>query len=226
MEFVDETAAKIMLAVQPGDSIRRIAQKIDGSYSWVYDWIERLEEAGFLRRDDGVYIENYDVRDRYRDMIAALSRSVPPSIDDGYVVPHFADMPFAYTEIDGVYVWTHGGYQIARGHDDYPIFIRVADTDVERWTAFFDEIGVPSRVEDRPDAADYESTVSYVLFPTSEEITPEWVDGNPVVPLDDTIDHMMEYRVNYEPALEMIVEEYDRDIDASHKEPKHRRADS
>ncbi|WP_435066051.1 helix-turn-helix domain-containing protein, partial [Halobaculum sp. EA56] len=47
MEYVDETAAKIMVAARPGDSIRRIAQKIDGSYSWVYDWIERLEDAGF-----------------------------------------------------------------------------------------------------------------------------------------------------------------------------------
>ena len=36
MGYVDETAAKIMLAIRPGDSIRRVAQKIDGSYSWVY----------------------------------------------------------------------------------------------------------------------------------------------------------------------------------------------
>ncbi|WP_424016261.1 helix-turn-helix domain-containing protein (plasmid) [Halorientalis pallida] len=220
MEFVDETAAKIMLAVRPGDSIRRIAQKIDGSYSWVYDWIDRLENAGFIRRDDGVYIEDYDVRGCYYDMAAAICRAVPPSIEDGYVVPHFAGMPFAYTKIDGVYVWTHGGYQIARGHDDYPIFMQVADQDIERWTAFFDEFGIPNQVEDRLDATDYEGSVSYVLFPTSENITPEWVDGNPVVPLDETIDHMMEYRVNYEPALEMIADEYDRDIDASHEDPR------
>jgi transposase len=45
MEYVDETAAKIMVATRSGDSIRRIAQKIDGSYSWVCDWIERLEDA-------------------------------------------------------------------------------------------------------------------------------------------------------------------------------------
>ena len=220
MEYVDETAAKIMLAVRPGDSIRRIAQKIDGSYSWVYDWIKRLEDAGFIRRDDGVYIENYAVRDRYHDIVAAISRSVAPSIDDGYVIPHFAGMPFEYTKIDSVYVWTHGGYQIARGHDDYPIFIQVDDQDVERWTAFFDEFGIPSQIEERPDATAYDATVSHVLFPTTEDITPEWVDGNPVISLDETIDHMMEYRVNYEPALEMIADEYDRDIDASHEDPR------
>jgi len=215
MEYVDETAAKIMLVIQPGDSIRRIAQKIDGSYSWVYDWIERLEEAGFIRRDDGVYINDYTVRDCYREMIAGISRSVDPSIDEGYTIPHFAEMPFAYTKIDSVYVWTHGGYQIARGHDDYPIFIQVAERDVDRWTAFFDEFGIPSTIEDRPDSTEYSETVSYVLFPTSSGITREWVDGNPVISLDETIKHMREFRVNYEPALEMIAEEYDRDIDAS-----------
>jgi len=215
MEYVDETAAKIMLVIQPGDSIRRIAQKIDGSYSWVYDWIERLEEAGFIRRDDGVYINDYTVRDCYREMIAGISRSVDPSIDERYTIPHFAEMPFAYTKIDSVYVWTHGGYQIARGHDDYPIFIQVAERDVDRWTAFFDEFGIPSTIEDRPDSTEYSETVSYVLFPTSSGITREWVDGNPVISLDETIKHMREFRVNYEPALEMIAEEYDRDIDAS-----------
>ena len=220
MEYVDETAAKIMLAVQPGDSIRRIAQKIDGSYSWVYAWIERLEAAGFVRRDGGVYIEDYTVRDRYHEMVATISRSVSPSIDEGYVIPHFPGMPFAYTKIDSVYVWTHGGYQIARGHDDYPIFIQVADQDVDRWTAFFDEFGVPWTIGERPDATDHDATVSYVVFPTSGGITREWVDGNPVIPLDETIDHMMEYRVNYEPALEMIADEYDRDIDASHADPR------
>jgi DNA-binding Lrp family transcriptional regulator len=220
MEYVDETAAKIMLAIQPGDSIRRIAQKIDGSYSWVYDWIERLEEAGFIRRDDGVYIEEYSVRSRYHEMVAAISRSVSPSIDESYIVPHFAGLPFAYTKIDGVYVWTHGGYQIARGHDDYPIFVQVAAQDVDRWTAFFDEFGLPCTVEDRLDPTEYDATVSYVLFPTSNGVTREWVDGNPVVPLDETVDHMMEYRENYEPALEMIADEYDRDIDATHDDPR------
>lgn len=220
MEFVDETAAKIMLAIRPGDSIRRIAQKIDGSYSWVHDWIERLESAGLIRRDDGVYVEEYAVRDRYYEMVAALSRSVPPSIDDGYVVPHFAGLPFAYTRIDSAYVWTHGGYQVARGHDDYPIFIRVRDRDVERWTAFFDEFGIPNAIGERPDPTGFEGSVSYVLFPSTEEISREWIDGNPVISLDETIDHMREYRVNYEPALEMIADEYDRDIDASHEDPR------
>lgn len=219
IEFVDETAAKIMLAIQPGDSIRRISQKIDGSYSWVYEWIDRLEDVGFVRRDDGVYVADYTIREQYYDLVATLSRSMSTSIEDGYVIPHFATMPFAFTKIDSVYVWTHGGYQIARGHDDYPIFIRVADQDVERWTAFFDEFGLSWTVEDRLDPDVHDEAVSYVLFPTTDEIDPTWVDGSPVISLDETVDHMLGHRVNYEPALEIIAEEYDRDIDANHSDP-------
>ena len=59
-----------------------------------------------------------------------------------------------------------------------------------------------------------------MLFPTSGGITREWVDGNSVIPLDEAIEHMLEYRVNDEPALEMIADEYDRDIDASHEDPR------
>lgn len=220
MEYMDKTAAKIMLAISPGDSIRRVAQKIGGSYSWVYDWIERLEDAGFLRRDDGVYVDDYEIRQRYHDIMAAFARKIPPSIEEGYIIPHFAGMDFAYTRIDAVYVWTHGGYQITRGHDDYPIFIQVHDHEVERWIAFFDAFGIPVSVRDRADPDAHEAAVYYVLIPTADGITREWVDGNPVIPLDDTIAHMMDYRVNYEPALEMIADEYDRDIEASHEDPR------
>lgn len=220
MEYMDKTAAKIMLAISPGDSIRRVAQKIGGSYSWVYDWIERLEDAGFLRRDDGVYVDDYEIRQRYHDIMAAFARKIPPSIEEGYIIPHFAGMDFAYTRIDAVYVWTHGGYQITRGHDDYPIFIQVHDHEVERWIAFFDAFGIPVSVRDRADPDTHEAAVYYVLIPTADGITREWVDGNPVIPLDDTIAHMMDYRVNYEPALEMIADEYDRDIEASHEDPR------
>jgi len=55
-----------------------------------------------------------------------------------------------------------------------------------------------------------------VLFPKTDSIDAEWVDGNPVIPLDTAVDQMMENRPAYEPALEIIANEYDRDINASH----------
>jgi hypothetical protein len=143
------------------------------------------------------------------------SRSII-SQEDACVIPHFAGMEFAYTEIDAAYVWTHGGYQIARSHDDYPVFIEVHDRDVEWWIAFFEQFGVETTISERPDAGDVDGNVHYVLYPETDGIDAEWVDGNPVIPLADVVDQMMENRSAYEPALEIIADEYDIDIDASH----------
>jgi hypothetical protein len=71
-------------------------------------------------------------------------------------------------------------------------------------------------VGERPDAADVDGSVHYVLFPKADGIDVEWVDGNPVMPLDATVSQMMEARPAYEPALEIIADEHDVDIDASH----------
>jgi DNA-binding Lrp family transcriptional regulator len=221
IELLDATAAKIVLATQREDSINRIASKIDVSYSWVYDWIERLEDADIIAiTDNGIQIVDHEMRQRYAEMVAAVYSRDTISQEDAYVIPHFASMEFAYTEIDAAYVWTHGGYQIARSHDDYPVFIDVHDRDIERWVGFFQRFGVDATVDERPDASDIDGNVHYVLYPKTDGIDVEWVDGNPVIPLDDAVEQMLEHRAAYEPALESIAEEYDRDIDASHHSPR------
>jgi len=217
IELMDETAAKIVLAIQRGDSINRVANKIGVSYSWVYDWIERLEDAKIISNtDNGIRIVDHELRQQYAEMLAALYSRETISQEEAYVVPHFAGMEFAYTEIDAAYVWTHGGYQVARSHDDYPVFVEVHDRDVERWIAFFQQFGIDTTVDERPDASDVDGDVHYVLFPKADGIDVEWVDGNPVIPLDDAVEQMMENRPAYEPALESIAEEYEVDIDAAH----------
>lgn len=215
-EFMDPTAAKIVLAAHRGDSINRIADKIGISYSWVYDWVDRLADAEIIANtDNGIRIIDYEIRRRYEEMMGALYSRDDVSQDDAYVIPHFAGMTFAYTEIDAAYVWTHGGYQIARNHDDYPVFLSVHDRDLDRWFAFFQRYGVDATVGERLGSSDVDG-VYYVLFPQTDGIDAEWVDGNPVIPLDATVDQLAANRPAYEPALEIIGNEYDIDIDASH----------
>ncbi|RJX42954.1 helix-turn-helix domain-containing protein [Halonotius aquaticus] len=217
---MDATAGKMVLAVKRGDSINHIASKIDISYSWVYDWIERLENTNIIANiDNGIQIIDHEMRQQYAEMMAALYSRDTISQDDAYVIPHFAGMEFAFTEIDAAYVWTQGGYQIARSHDDYPVFIEVHDRDIERWMAFFQQFDVETTLNERPDANEVTGNVHYVLFPKTTSIETEWVDGNPVIPLEDAIDQMMENHPAYEPALEIIADKYDRDIDASHHDP-------
>jgi DNA-binding Lrp family transcriptional regulator len=216
-ELMDGTAAKIVLSAKRGDSINRIADKIGVSYSWTYDWIERLEEARVIAStDNGIEVVDHGIRQQYAEMMAALYSRDAISQEDAYIIPHFAGMEFAYTEIDAAYVWTHGGYQIARTHDDYPVFIQVHDRDVGRWNAFFQQFDIEATINERPDADDIDGDIHYVVFPETDGIDIEWVNGNPVIPLEDTVDQMMENRPAYEPALEIIAREYDIDIDASH----------
>lgn len=215
VEYVDETAAKIVLAASDGGSIRRITQKIDGTYSWVYTWIERLEEIGVVERNNGVHVIAPDVREEYARVMEAIGRQTPPSVTEAYILPHFAQMEFAYTKIDAVYVWTHGGYQIARGTDAYPVSVRVRDAEIERWEAFFDRHGVPTTVDERDDSVidDASGTIYYSLQPTTDPIDREWMDGTPVISLPETIEYMQEYRCNFEPALQMVADEYEVDVD-------------
>lgn len=56
------------------------------------------------------------------------------------------------------------------------------------------------------------------MFPKPEGIDIEWVDGNPVIPLDDAVRQMLQTRAAYEPALEMIADEHNVDIDVNHHE--------
>ncbi|WP_440009313.1 helix-turn-helix domain-containing protein [Halomicrococcus sp. SG-WS-1] len=217
---MDSTAAKIVLAAKRGDSVNRIANKVDTSYSWVYDWVERLDDAGIIANtDDGVQIVDHELRQQYAEMMAALYSRDSISQEDAYVIPHFAGMEFAYTEIDAAYVWTEGGYQIARSHDDYPVFIQVHERDIERWIAFFQRFGIQTTIDTRPERSDVDGNVHYVLFPQPDGIEIEWVGGNPVIPLDDAVEQMTENRAAYEPALEMIAEMHDIDINAHHHQP-------
>lgn len=215
--FMDPTAAKIVLAAEHGDSINRIADKVGISYSWVYDWVDRLETNDIISNtDSGIRIVDYGLRRDYETMLSALFRRDELSQEDAYVVPHFAGMEFAFTEIDAAFVWTHGGYQVARSHDDYPVFIAVRDQEIERWVEFFERYGTHATVGERPSADTVDGNVHYVLFPTTDGLDRAWVDGSPVIPLETAVEQMLENRAAYEPALEIVAEEHDVDVNASH----------
>ena len=216
-KLIDPTAAKIVLAVKRGDSINRVADKIGTSYSWTYDWVERLKDEEIIGdTDSGIQIVDHEMRQQYAEMMAAVYRRSSISQEEAYLIPHFAGMEFAFTEIDAAYVWTRGGFQIARSHDDYPVFIQVHDRDVERWIGFFQQFGLETTINERPNADDIMDNGHYVLFPQTDGIEVEWVDGNPVIPLDDAVKQMKENRPAYEPALEIIADEHDVSVDATH----------
>ena len=110
--------------------------------------VDELEDAGYLRYDDGLFVTNDHVREAARDLLATNAAVNSPSIEEAYVFPQFGNWPFAFTRVDAVYVWTHGGYQVGRNPDDYPLFLAVREQDIEAWQGFFERFGIPIEFND------------------------------------------------------------------------------
>lgn len=221
-ETLDETCGQVLLALSPGDSIRRVAQRIQISYETVRQAINTLEAAGFVRYDDGLFVTDQQVVEATRQLLAASGRVSPPSIEEAYVLPQFADVPFAFTRIDAVYVWTRGGYQVGRSPDDYPLFLAVRTRDVEQWQRFFEDFGLPVAFERQPDEV-IDGPLQVVLEPRSD-LTVEWIEGHPVVPREETIAYMREHSVHFQSALAMLDRmEDDLDLDVAYRESERER---
>jgi len=65
-EVLDDTATRIILAIESGDSIRRVAQALHEPHETVRQAVNRLEDVGYVRYDEGLSV----VDERVRDVIA------------------------------------------------------------------------------------------------------------------------------------------------------------
>lgn len=216
-EPFDGTRGQAILALNPGDSIRQVAQRIQTPYETVRQAINTLEAAGFVHYDDGLSVTDQHIVEAVHQLLAASARVSPPSIEEAYVIPQYADTEFAFTRIDAVYVWTRGGYQVGRSPDDYPLFIAVHDRDVEQWERFFTEFGLSVALERQP-AGEIDGSIQIVLEPRSD-LDVEWVEGYPVIPRDETIAYMREHYTHFQSALAMLNRmNDDLDLDVAYRE--------
>ena len=216
-EPFDETAVRVLLAVNPGDSIRTVAQHLHTPYETVRQAVNQLEEAGYLRYDDGLFVTDDRVRKAARDLLATSAAVNPPSIEEAYVLPQFGDWPFAFTKVDAVYVWTQGGYQVGREPDDYPLFLAVREKDVDAWQRFFEQFGIPTGFERRPEDS-FEGPLQIVLDERSV-LNPDHVKGYPVISRRETIEFMRKHYATFQSALAMLDRMYDDlDLDVSYRE--------
>ncbi|MBX0288540.1 helix-turn-helix domain-containing protein [Halomicroarcula sp. F28] len=216
-EILDDTAARVILAIESGDSIRRVAQTLHTPYETVRQAVNRLEDAGYVRYDAGLSVVDDRVRSAARELIAASASVSPPSIEEAYVIPQFSDWPFAFTRIDAVYVWTQGGYQVGRDPSDYPLFLAVREQDVDAWESFFESFDLPTAFERRP-RDELTGPLQIVLDPQpSLEI--EYVEGYPVIPRAETIEYMNENYTQFQSALAMLDRMYDElDLGVTYRE--------
>ena len=207
----------MLLAIESGDSIRQVAQHLHTPYETVRQAVNRLEDAGYLIYDDGLFATDDRVREAALTFLATSAGVSPPSIEEAYVLPQFGDWPFAFARIDAVYVWTQGGYQVGRDPDDYPLFLAVREQDVEAWKGFFEWFGLPTAFERQPrDGLDGPLQIILAPRPTLEV---DHVDGYPVVPRDETVAYMREHYAQFQSALSMLDRmNDDLDLDVAYRE--------
>ncbi len=117
-----------------------------------------------------------------------------------------AEYPYALADVDAVFAWTRGGYNVGRFFGFYPIHLNVLEKDVEKWRRFFRNNGKKSFLVDTvPKETIF--GVFYLLHP-SKRIDSETVEGLKVEPLRKTVEFAKKNIYAYEPALEMLDEEY------------------
>ncbi|PHQ38242.1 RNA polymerase subunit sigma-70 [Halorubrum persicum] len=215
-EVLNNTAAQTLLAIQSGDSIRRVSQRLHIPYETVRQAVNQLEDAGYVSYNDGLTVVDERVRDAARELVAASAGVSSPSIDEAYVIPQFGEWPFAFTRIDAVYVWTQGGYQVGRNPDDYPLFLAVREQDVDAWEAFFDSFGLPTVFERQP-RDELDGALQIVLEPRPS-LDIEHVEGYPVIPRTESIEYMHENYAQFQSALAMLNRMYeDLNLDVTYR---------
>jgi hypothetical protein len=132
------------------------------------------------------------------------------------------NLPYALTNVDSVYVWTRGGYNADRFFGFYPIHIRVTKVDVPRWKGMLAEKGWKSIIllsGSRPRETLF--GIFFILYPEEKITRTEKTDLLlQVDPIDETVKFCKENIYTFEPALEMLDEEYHLNIGANYRETK------
>lgn len=133
-----------------------------------------------------------------------------------YELVNEAEMKYAFTEQDAVFIWTQGGYQVDRFAGFYPICIKVRRKDLRKWKSFFSAKGKYFYVFGSP-IKETAFGVFYVLYP-EDQFKTEQVGAFKVIPLKETVDFCKKRIYSYEPALEMLDEMYKLGLNVEYKE--------
>ena len=199
--------AKIIIAARKEDSINAIAARISLSYGWTYKWVNVLAKKGVFRLTRmNCFIDEHS--SWCSRTISHINAVFGRDVQFYYEVLSLLGIRYCFTQTDAVFIWTKGGYNIARYKDFYPIFIRVKKSDRKIFEAYIKKLKLPiSRKQGIFYRVKYEED-----FPIS------FCEGVPVDSLDGTIQFMNDNIYNFEPALEMVKDMYGKKINAVYQE--------
>ena len=207
MDLINPYVIKIIIAARKKDSIRAISQRIKVSYGWTYKWMQALAKEGVFTVTKTKCIIN-ERNEFYKKTMQYIKEVLTRDISFYYNVLNILGVTYCFTKTDAVFVWTKGGYNIARYKQFYPVFIKVKAADKEIFENYCKKLRL--RIKKK-------KGIFYDLT-YADQISKVTVDGMPADPLEETIGFMEKNSYNFQPALEMIKEMYNKKIEVKYKE--------
>jgi len=207
MDLINPYVVKIIISIREGDSIRAISQRIQLSYGWTYKWMHDLAKVGVFRLTKTKVYTNEE-NEFYKKTVTFIKDALAKDVSFYYTVLNLFGIEYSFRKTDAVFMWTKGGYNIARYKEFYPIFIKIKKEDKEVFENYCKKLQLNM---DKKRGIFYE--VAYV-----DKMEISHVDNAPVDSLNETIKFMEQNKYNFEPALEMIKEMYKKKIKVKYKE--------
>jgi len=155
---------------------------------------------------------------RYRVRTPAEYVSSKMDLNKAYGLLNESSMEYALTDVDSVFIWTKGGYQVDRFLGFFPIHLKVRDIDTARWKRFFSS-RKQKYVMEGSNPQETLFGLFYVLHP-EKQVRAQDVDGLKVDPLKQTVGFCKKNIISYEPALEMLDEMYGLRLGVKYRESR------
>jgi DNA-binding Lrp family transcriptional regulator len=206
IEMLNQYVIKILISLRKEDSISSISKRINLSYGWTNKWVNELIKEGILKEKWRGVVLNED-SESYKNIIKFIKENLN-NTNFYYSALELFGIDYCLTKTDAVYVWTGGRYNIARFKDYYPIFIKIKKKDYPVFLEYCKKLGLKIN--------SYKGI--FYNIEISDDIKCVRKENYSVDSLKETIRFMQENIYNFEPALEMIKESYNKKLDVKYKE--------
>ncbi len=207
LELINPYVLRILISIRKQDSINAISKRIKLSYGWTYNWIKELASLNILRLTKmNVYL-NED-NDFYKKTLNYIKEVLSNNVSFYYNALDLFGMKYCFTDIDSVFIWTNGGYNISRYKDYYPVFIKIRKEDRSLFEDYCKRLNLKINKN--------KGIFYKVIYLDDFEIS--YCNDIPIDSLNNTINFMLKNKYNFEPALEMINEIYNKKLKVKYKE--------
>ena len=206
IEMLNPYVVRILISARDQDSISSIAKRIGLSYGLTHKWVSALIKEGvFKEKWKGIILQKDNPT--YKKIMQFIKNTINP-ISLCYSALPLMGISYSLTQTDAVYVWTKGGYNIARYKKFYPIFIKIEKKDYQLFLYYCNKLDL--KVKSKTGVFFEPKLVEGLISVNNGQYN---VDS-----LEETINFMKKNIYNFEPALEMIDEMYHKKLGYKYKE--------